>query len=222
MFRRKARAGDCGPSRLDPRVGIRSVSFPTFGWKLHLDQPHQRSWGSDDGGAVLSVNFFPVPPDLPSLDTTELEGLFGTRRRDDDSRQLVIELAVQRDRPVPLVRVVTRQRVPEHDRYAFIAALLAPLAQCSWVVKVSRLEGGVTGVRETLAFGEYVRDHPDRLDASGLPDEAFDPYARAWDGKGPDEFDPLSVVRRRSDELASALEFGPEVSEQARFVVPEA
>jgi len=192
------------------------VSFPTFGWEQVADEPIHRVWRSDDG-TVLSVNFFAVPPDLPSLDLDELEAVMGTRELEDGSRPLIIELPVTRDGPVPLVRAISRQYLPEHDQHVFNAALIAPLAACSWVVKFGRFEGEPTGLREALAFDDYARTHPDRARA-GPPWVGFDPYVRERDDTAADSFDALTVVRRRIDEMQSAIEFRPEVLEQPAFV----
>ena len=180
-----------------------------------VDEPTQRLWASGDG-TYLAAQFRPVPPDLPSLDVRDLEPWFGTRRLDVDSRPLVIELAVDPGASLPLVRFVSRRHIPERDRYLFTAALIAPLATCSWVVEVGRGEGDTTGTRETLALGAYAREHPDRISAGGYF-EGFDPYVREWDDAVPDELDPLTPVRRRIDEIEAALTFGPEVAAEPPF-----
>jgi hypothetical protein len=201
---------------LDPRLGVDSVKFPTFGWDQMRDEPTARAWISDDG-TLLTVHFFPVTPDLPGLETEELERYFGTHQHDEASRPLVIELEVVHDHSVPLIRVITREHLPARDRYAFQAALIAPVARCHWVVKVAQVEGDVTGVREALAFDKFARAHPDRIDG-GPPFDGFDPYGREWDGdRVPDAFDPLSAVRRYLADLEAALTFGPEVVAEPPF-----
>jgi len=200
---------------LDPRLGLDSISFPTFGWEQVVDEPTERAWKSDHG-TLLSVHYFGLVPDLPSLDIDPLTEMYGTRRLDDDSRPFLIELAVESSRTPPLVRVVTRQHIPERERYGFQAALLAPVATCSWVVKAARLEGNTTGVRETIAFDDYARAHPDRIKA-GPPWPGFDPYTRERDDQVPDGFDPLSAVRRCIDDVEAALTFRDEVLSEPPF-----
>jgi hypothetical protein len=190
------------------------VTFPTFGWELIADEPDERAWSSGDG-AYLSLNFFPLAPDLPSLDVDELEPMFGTRRLDDDSRPLLIELAVDRSQAIPIVRIVTRRHVPERDRYAFQAALVAPVARCSWTIKVARVEGDFTGVRESLAMDEYLRTHSGEMPVG--PPFDVGQYTREWDDRVPDSLDALSPVRRCIAQVEDALTFGPEVASEPPF-----
>jgi hypothetical protein len=141
--------------------------------------------------------------------------LFGTRRRTIATRPLLIELAVERGGTLPLVRIITRQHVPERERYAFLAALIAPLKTCSWVVKVQALEGNTTGVREALALAEYMRAHPERTAADALDD--CDPYDREWDGGAPDLLDPLTTIRHDLSDVEAAVAFRPEVASEPPF-----
>jgi hypothetical protein len=222
IFRRKLQPSAWSrPLALDPRLGVDSLSFPTFGWRQVVDEPTERWWMSDDG-TNLSVHFFQQRPRFRSLDPSDLSPSFGSRMLYDDSQPFVIECAVDRDHAVPLIMVVTRMRVVERERFAFQGSLIAPLARCLWLVKVVRVEGNETGVREALALDAYMREHPEwnvsEWAASRAPAEDFDPYVREWDNRVPDALDPLSPVRRYIDEIRGAIEFGPEVLEEPAFV----
>ena len=219
IFRRKRPASRWSRPLVDPRLGVDSVKFPTFGWDQVRDEPTARAWMSDEG-ALLTVDFFPAYPDLPGLEPQQLERYFGSRHHHHEpARRLLIELALDHVHSVPLVRVITREHLPERDRYAFQAALIAPFARCYWVVKVGQAEGDVTGVREALAFDKFARMHPDRIKADP-PFGDFDPYGREWDSENaPDALDPLSSVRWYIADVEANLTFGPEVLEQPAFDV---
>ena len=46
---------------------ISSVKVPTFDFTLNSQDDDKIIWMNDEGSVVLSVNFFQLPPDLPSL-----------------------------------------------------------------------------------------------------------------------------------------------------------
>src|SRR4051794_24884264 len=107
---------------------------------------------------LLAAHFFPVPPDLPSLDPQEirvvyegLESSGGAPRRGrlfrgsvsrssfrENRTKKVIEVSVSREAPIPIVRAILR--LPQPDHYVYSASLTVPLAECSWDIKVQAAE----------------------------------------------------------------------------------
>ena len=150
---------------MDDHLGLDSISFESFDWAPASGDVGSRSWRGKE--VVLSEHFFPFPPDLPSLDLEELRLVYeGTGRCSDQPLRRkrrflrsapassdpvrttkVIELAVVWGTSLPIVRVVLR--VPLPDRYAFVASLTLPLAECSWVVKVQAVDPDTTGARRS-------------------------------------------------------------------------
>jgi len=219
---------------MDDRVGLDSISFETFAWPAGPGDLVSRSWRGED--VVLSERFFPHPPDLPSLGLEELrrtyeaEGSRSGRRwlprwalkpSDPARTTKLIDLAVARDTPIPVVRVI--MRVPLPDRYAFVASLTLSLADCSWVVSVQAVEPDMTGLREAIALDSLLRgqgsaaEQHDKRSADESLEEAmasFDPYEPRWDG---DVNDPLTTVRKHVALVEQSLTFRPEVLDQVPF-----
>jgi hypothetical protein len=224
---------------MDGRLGLDSISFETFAWPAEYDDANdRRAWLGE--GVVLTEHFFPVLPDLPSLDPQEIRLMYedgpraertprwrralsspAARRSDSLRTTRVIELAVSRGATLPIVRSIVR--IPVFDHYAFVAALTLPLAECSWVVRLQTAEMDVTGVREAIALDFFLRgEAPSGRQTSQAPVEGtleevtagFDPYQPCWDGPTDD---PLTIARRHITTVEQSLVFRPEVFDQPPF-----
>jgi hypothetical protein len=133
----------------------------------------------------------------------------------------LIDVAVARDTPVPIVRTIVRLPLP--DRYVYAASLTLPLAECSWVVSVQAAEPGMTGIREAIALDSFLRGQGPAGEQHEKPsaDESleetmarFDPYQPRWDGLVDD---PLTTVRKHITQVEQSLALRPEVLDQAPF-----
>ena len=174
LTRKTGRNGDSGARGL----GLDSVRFDTLGLAPDPDEePDCRYWLGPN--LILSENWFPIPPDLPSLQENEIRGLYdvllGEQRPDTHGRTpRLLHIAVHHETPVPVVLTLIRVVAPGERRYSFVGSITLPLAECSWVVKVQSSEGGTTGVRETLAGARFRRQNPDL--SIGEMRSRFDPY----------------------------------------------
>jgi hypothetical protein len=201
--------------RVASGLGLESIRFNTLGLTRQPDEElNERYWLGPN--LMLSENFFPIPPDFPSLQEDEIRTTYqawlGGQRPDAEGRtSRLLHLSVDREMPVPAIFTMMRTVVPGNDRYSFVGAITLPLAECSWVIKVQSDEGPTTGIRETLAgarFRREIRHLPENEQPS------FDPYEEQWDL---DEGDPLSEVRQSMKMVLESLEVGPEVREAKPF-----
>ena len=212
MFQRRAKT----PREiLDPRLGLDTISFDTFGWPLESDDGEARVWVGVGVDIVLSEHFFALPPNLPSLRTEDLRNFYesllaGAGGTGEDIRTARI-VEVDIDLSVPVLRTLIR--LPQPDRYAFIGALTVPLAACSWVVKLAAMEGSITGVRESIAVVKTLRERTGQSLEAIMAD--LDPYDRRWDYNVP--WDPLSAVRDHLDRLQASLQRRLEYYDQVPF-----
>jgi hypothetical protein len=216
MLRRRPKSK---PKRLDPRLGLDTVSFETFGWPLESDDGESRFWVGD--GIALKESFLTDAPDYPSLDKQDLREAYERTyanligRMDDRDWQLkAVVLEVDVDQRVPVVRELIRLPLSlvSDSGIGFGGALTVPLADCSWYIGLQAREGGITGIREAVAFDRAVQERGERSTDEIF--ESFDPYDRRWDDIVPD---PLSAVRSHLDRLQASIECGPEFYEQTPF-----
>ena len=171
---------------------------------------------SGPGGEIVSEVFSPIPPDLPSLEETELEPRFGVCDRSASTEEgeppLLIEFGVRHAVPLPVVRAVIR--IPVGGGLAF-PGLVDPAPR---IVQLghqdSRVpDGPVNGSpRGTCSRPLAEGARPTRTASTRLDD--FDPYDVRWDGRFDD---PLSGVRTRLGEIESTIAFGPELEGQPPF-----
>lgn len=53
--------------RKKPDVTINSISIPTFGWEIVEQNDAQIVWVNPEQSALISLYFFNIPPDLPTV-----------------------------------------------------------------------------------------------------------------------------------------------------------
>ena len=177
------------PKRLDPRLGLDTISFETFGWPLQSDDGESRLWLGD--GIALKEIFSTDAPDYPSLDNQDLReayertyaDLMGRTDDVDGLKAMVIEIEV--DQRVPVVRELLRLPLSLVDDrgIGFFGAVTVPLADCSWHIGLQSREGGITGIREAVAFDKALQERGERSIDEIL--ESFDPYDRRWTNSSP-------------------------------------
>jgi hypothetical protein len=193
-------------------MGLDTVRFDTLGLTRQPDEePDHRYWlGSGRG---LSENWFPIPPDMPSLDEDAIRAMyeeFLEDRQDADGRTAgLLDVAVKRESLVPAV--CTLIRLPDDGRYTFVGAITLLLAECSWVIKVQSSESGITGVREALAFHRFSGENPELPIDERL--STFDPYDEQWDF----DDEPLTSVRRATKTVLASLQFDAVVLQASPF-----
>jgi hypothetical protein len=150
---------------------------------------------------------------MPSLDEDEIRamygGLLGDRQDADGRTARLLKVEIKRENVLPAV--CTLIRLPDHDRYTYVGAITLLLAECSWVLKVQCSEGGITGVREALAFDRFSRENPELPIDERLA--TFDPYDEQWDF----DDEPLTTVRRAKNKVLASLQFATGVLEASPF-----
>jgi hypothetical protein len=218
------------------RLGLDSITFDTFGWEEVQKDETVRGWQGD--GMLLAANFFARPPDLPSLDPQAIRAAYEqvpdeserrrgrllrrVKRSDGDRTRKIIDVAVNHEKSVPIVRSIAR--LPFPDRYVYSASFIVPLAACSWVVQVQAAEEEITGLREAVALQAFLtsEEGQERLTGPRASDEdevgglmtGFDAYEERWDGLVDD---PLTRVRRHADRIERSLAFTEPVLEATPF-----
>lgn len=209
------------------RPRLDSLYFDTLGWPLRDQERHHRAWQHPSLPALLSVDFFPIPPDLP-------QGLYLSPLRQYFRRRLLAQhgglLEVDRAQlaETPLVR--TLFKFPqEPDGIGYIGALTLPFRDCSFVVKLQAYEHGFTGSREAVVAEKLLRTGQLHITDEGYRDwfaDPYDPYYTAgtpmnraehpeYDHLFPDH--PLSLVRQHLPIVQRSLRLQPELERAAPF-----
>ncbi|WP_400192210.1 hypothetical protein [Hymenobacter sp. B81] len=210
-----------------PKPSLDSLAFDSQGWVLREQASHQRTWDHPAAPAVLSVNFFDIPPDLPpGLSPTALRQLYRSSIRQQEGG--LVELTRGQIGAQPMVR--TLFKVPlQPSGMLYIGSLILPFRDYSYVVKVQAREDGYTGLRESLVADMLMQAGQLQLTDEGYTDWFADPYDphytlgtlmnRAeqpeYDGLLPNH--PLTLVRSTLRWLESSLRLQPELLKVAPF-----
>jgi hypothetical protein len=203
------------PNAGEEGLGLESVRFDLLGLTRQPDvAPNHRYWLGRNLG--VDENWFPIPPDLPSLQEDEIRATYEALIEDqpdaDGRMPRLLHVSVHHETPLPVV--FTLIRVPDDRRYAFVGAITLPLAECSWVIKVQSSEGSTTGIRETLAGARFRKQYSTPESSIEHLASHFDPYDAQWDL---DENDPLTLVRQSTNKVLASLEVDAEVRRATPF-----
>ena len=201
-----------GRGLISEAMGLDTVRFDTLGLTRQPDEePNHRYWLGP--GLALSENWFPIPPDMPSLNEDAIrpmyDELLGDQQDDDGRTAGLLDVAVKRENVVPAV--CTLIRLPDDNRYTFVGAITLLLAECSWVIKIQSSESGITGVREAVAFHRFSGENPELSIDERL--STFDPYDEQWDFND----EPLTSVRRAQKKVLASLQFDAMVLQAGPF-----
>lgn len=191
--------------RKKPEVTIHSVSIPTFGWEI-VDQNAERIvWVNPEQSALISLYFFNIPPDLPTVkNTDELRNFH--RHSISASGGGIVEVSLFNLHNVPSVKTIFKIPQEEHGM-TYLASVTIPFENCSFVIKTQAIETGTTGMRDNLILSRFLQNGEVTFDDNGLKNWFEDPYEPSfrsgtlmnksereeYDSDFPDH--PLSIVR---------------------------
>lgn len=200
-----------------PGLRLESVRFDTVGLTRRPEHtPYECYWRGKNLG--VSQHWFPSPPDVVSLEEGGIRGMYEALLAEqggvDGRPPRLLDVALHREMPAPVIGTLIRGVMPDDDRSTFLGALTVLLADCSWVIKAQSSEGAITGVREALAFDRLLGEQGGAGQSIEETTSVFDPYDEQWDS---DEADPLTAVRRSMARTLASLEVDPEVTRAPPF-----
>ena len=213
---------------------IDSLTFDTGKWQPIEKQPYKIVWGDDvkSLSAVLSLEFFSMPPDIPVpiADINGIRFIYRTLANQSGAGLLAAEVVDVQG----MSCVETIFKLPQENRgMVYIGSITVPFEQLSYVVKIQSVERGVTGIREAVIL--------DRLMGEGFQFEivdqkmmgwAADPYdptgdyplapnlaeSEKYDAEFPDH--ALTKVRRTLGQIKETLQFSDELRNCPKFTKP--
>ncbi|NML36817.1 hypothetical protein HHL17_06375 [Chitinophaga sp. G-6-1-13] len=147
---------------------IKAVSIPDLGWEKVRDTSGIIHWVNPEQSISVSVNYFDLPPDLPSAkDLSVIRQFFRSSVAQAGGGIIAVDLSHHQH--IPLVS--TLFKFPQQPNgITYIASVIIPFKECSYVLKVTAVEAGHTGMREAMVM--------DMLSKSGFDTDLLsaDPY----------------------------------------------
>ena len=160
------------------KVDIHSIAIKSFGWPKTKEDEHITQWINPENTIAISVNFFNIPPDMPTAkDVDVLRDFY--RSRVSAGNGGIITVDVSQLNHIPVVK--TLFKFPQEERgITYITALTFLFKTCSFVVKVQAAETGATGMREAFLGNKLMAGKSMEEILSGW---SSDPYDKAFKGE---------------------------------------
>lgn len=159
------------------KVSIKSVSLPDPGWRKVKDQHNIIQWINPEETMVLSINYFGVPPDIPTVKDVNILRKF-YREMLADIGGGILELELYKHKQFDIIRSLIK--IPQTPSgITYVGALTIPFSSCSFVLKVQAAEVGHTGLREAVIMSRFFKENPYADIESSWP---YDPYDKDFKG----------------------------------------
>ena len=156
-------------------ASIHSVTFDINNWQLLEVKQYQKRWSNPQYQEILSLTFFPQPPDFKA-DLSDIDAL---RQQSEEAIQPydgeITEISSEVIENVPMLRQIIK--VPlnnDGSGRVYIGTYAIPFQKYSYVIKIQCPEIGVTGLRESMATSELMREGKLELgepNADGTPSQ---------------------------------------------------
>ncbi|WP_394824999.1 hypothetical protein [Pendulispora albinea] len=151
-----------------------------------------RAWLTPDRDG-FGLYFFALPPDIPpSKKVDDLRSHYDAQLR--PSGGAIVEASLLRVDGCLAVKTIAK--IPQHaSGFTYVASVMIPFRDFSFVLKVQCEEGGTTGVREAVLLDQQMAAGA-KLEVSGgrMRVAGFDPDDERFDVAFP--MHPLSRARR--------------------------
>jgi hypothetical protein len=175
------------------KVSVRSVTVPNFGWKLLRSEPGIIQWLHPDQTMAISVNFFNIPPDLPTMKNVKLLRNF-YRHMVAGANGGLVQVDLIRINDMPMLKTIFK--IPQGDEgVKYFASLTMAFETCSFVIKIETGPMPNNGMREALAADYLMKGGVD-----------FDTLQQEWSADPYDkDFKEGLLMNKSEQEVIDAL-----------------
>lgn len=209
------------------KANIDLIFIPNFEWLVQKGQKNVKVWINPEETVALSLHFFDLVPDLPSIKDVNILRDFYRENISQNSGALVkvdmIELK-------GFTTVKTIFKFPQDPTgMTYLASLTIPFANYSYVIKIQAAEVGITGMRDSLVLSEFMADDKVSLEDDKIVGWFADPYddsikegllmnkseQEIYDSQFPEH--PLSQARGLLKQIEEEIEFNEKLEKLDKF-----
>lgn len=207
---------------------VNSVSIPHFNWNKTREHDTIKEWVNDEQTTALSINFFSLPPNIPTIKNIDhLRNFYRERIVSANGGLIQVDL-VHLDEIPSLKTIFKLPR--EEGGLLYLASLTIPFHSYSYVIKIQAIEAGVTGLRETIVVDQLLKTNSIDLEKTQNNGWDMDPYLNDFSKGTPMnrsesvEFDkdfpghPLSLSRKLISQIEQEIELSPILKEIKPFI----
>lgn len=209
------------------KATINSISIPTSGWIIEQDNKKIKQWINPEQTIALSINYFDIDPDLPSIRKLDVIRDFYRNQISQQNGGLiqvdVVELGNYE-------AIKTIFKIPqEPSGVVYLASLTIPFKNCSYVIKLQAPETEMTGERDSAIAARLIQEGKISIGENGYKNWFSDPYDSAFD-KGTlmnksekiiydigFENHPLTQARKLISQIEGEIEFKPKLEKLSKF-----
>lgn len=156
------------------KATIHSISITDLGWPAIKNDSTIIQWVNPAQTIAVSVNFFDLPPDIPTVKDIHLLRSFH-RNNISGANGGMIEVDLSQQDQLTLIK--TLFKIPQAGGgITYLASLTLPFKTCSYVLKVQAAETGPTGMRETFIMNTLLSNNPSASIEQILSEWSTDPY----------------------------------------------
>lgn len=208
-------------------ITIDSVLIPTFGWNKIENSKFVRKWGNPEPTAILSLNFFSIKPDLPTVkDLDYLRSFYRNSISTVNGGLINVDTLTLYHSPV--VKTIFKISQEEYGMI-YIASLTIPFEDYSFVVKIQTVESGMTGLRDSVILNKLLESGEVLFENQEIKNWFLDPYDsdfkqgvlmnKSEDEKYDNEFPdhPLTIARIMINKISKEIILTPELASVASF-----
>lgn len=207
---------------------INSIQIPNFGWSISKSNKSIIQRVNPEETIAISLNFFDLPPDLPTI--VDIEALRTFYRQSISPLDGgIIEIDILKIDGISIVKTILK--FPQDPNgITYLASLTIPFENCSYVVKIQCPEFGTTGLRDSLIANKLLAEGEIKIGNYEYENWFSDPYLSNYKSKTlmnkseeslydkdfPNH--PLTNARKMLDTIISELKFKPEILKLKRFL----
>lgn len=204
-------------------VTIKSIYIPDFGWNKIEENKSSMKWVNDEETTLLSLNFFSIKPDLPTIKEIDTLRSF-YRKTISKIKGGLIEVDIVSINSIAAVKTIFK--IPQEETgMIYLASLTIPFEDYSFVVKIQSNEVGMTGMRDSFVLNKLLGNGEVTFANEGIENWFSDPYDPSlkdgtlmnksedeiYDEEFPDH--PLTIARSLINEISKKIIFKPEIDD---------
>ncbi len=209
------------------KANINSVKIPDFGWEKEKNNRNLLLWINPEQTIALSLHYFDLEPDLPSLKNVDVLRNFHRKSiAEQNGGLLQVEFSLLKKYKA----IKTIFKIPqEPSGMVYLASTTIPFKDCSYVIKIQAPEVGMTGLRDSVIADRLIQEKIISIGENGFENWMSDPYDSNFNkgtlmNKSEDEiFDkdfenhPLTKVRKMMAKIEKEIQFKSELEKLEVF-----
>jgi len=209
------------------KSNINSIIIPDFGWEKQKEDKSIIQWINPEQTIALSLNYFNLKPDLPSLKKIDVIRTFYREQISQANGGLIkVDFSDIKHQAIKTIFKIPQ----EPSGMVYLASLTIPFKDCSYVIKIQAPEIGMTGMRDSIIADKLMQGGKLDIGENGYKNWFSDPYDSNYSGgtlmnKSEDsiydvdfENHPLTQARKLIFQIEKEIEFKSEIEKLKQFI----